>query len=102
MSIQQDQRSQWKTETTFLGDDTPHDSIGICLSADIEDGIVREGYVTLFADTPEFPKDPDPSTFETTNVHLTPGRARELSAKLAALADVMEQHLAHADGSAPK
>jgi hypothetical protein len=101
MSIQQDQRNEWKTDAAFLGDDSPHDSIGVCLSADIEDGVVREGYVTLFADTPEFPQDDDPSTFETTNVHLTPARARKLSARLAALADVMERNLAHAASSSP-
>lgn len=94
MGIQRSYQQGYTTDTTLHDGDNPSNSVGACLTAQVEDGVIRAGHVTIFTDTPEFPGRPDPTSFESVYVHLTPARARELANHLIGLADVLEHRLA--------
>lgn len=85
---------RWKTESPFLGDDTPHDLVAARLSVEVDsDRHVEEGYVTLYTHTPEFPGAEVPVTFDVAQVHLSPNRARQVAAYLEVLADTLDHEL---------
>ena len=94
MSLRRTLQREWKTQGTPHGDHNKHDSVGVCLTADWRSAHkLREGYVTVFTDTPEFPTADSPTTFESVNVHLGVDEAREMAARLLALADELELRL---------
>ena len=80
-------REEWATDRPDANGGTKHDCIGLSVS------VFNPGepcLVTLYTDTPEFPSAEEPSTFDTTKIHLSPTRAREVAARLLSAADTCE------------
>lgn len=74
-------RSEWVTDRTCESGGTPYDAVGVRHDIDM---------VTVYTDTPEFPGQEDPQSFETINIHLTSKHAQELANAICIAADIIE------------